>query len=213
MNPEPPNDEGRSLPPLRKRPALAPTTLVLLGVIALLLFLLFLPARKSGRELGRVTHAAAQANSIADLLEKRPEIPERSFSTATPASPPGGVTIPPPGGVDAFGLPASGAFETGSAQSGDHPLSLSSLASYLPIWGYLEGREVIVGGHVYHPGEQLVIRTPSGLCRARVAQIDRHCLVLRDEEENEVRIPWPRSGSGSGTPANEVFVDPSSNGR
>ncbi|QSR84998.1 hypothetical protein [Methylacidimicrobium sp. B4] len=183
-------------------------TLVLLAFIGVLLLLLFLPSRRSGREIGRVTHAAAQAEPASVLPGERAAVP-RSHPLDPAPKPVNQVPLPPPGGVDAFGLPASGAFETGSARSGDHALSLASLAPYLPIWGYLEGQEVIVGGRVYHPGDQLVIRTPSGLCKAQVAQIDRHCLVLRDEERTEVRVPWPRANSGSGMPPNEVFVDPS----
>ena len=202
MNQEAPQNETRPDSLSTKRTTLPPTTLVLLGLVGLLLFLLFLPDRRSGRDFGRVTHAAAQSHSAVSLPGERPE------PVVPPAMAAGSVPLPPPGGVDAFGLPASGAFETGSARSGDHPLSLSSLASYLPIWGYLEGQEVIVGGRVYRPGEQLVIRTPSVLSKARIAQVDRHCLVLRDEEGTEVRVPWPRPRSGSGMPANEVFVDP-----
>ncbi|MGD9897278.1 MAG: hypothetical protein AB7T14_09435 [Candidatus Methylacidiphilaceae bacterium] len=210
MNPGNQEKEGKRDLPSAKRAAISPTTLVLLGIIGLLSFLLILPSRKRGFETGRVTHAAAETDAGSNLPAERPENVLRSVAGAVTSKPTRSLPIPPPGGVDAFGLPANGAFETGSARSGDHPLSLSSLAPYLPIWGYLEGQEVIVGGRVYRAGEPLVIRTPAGLCKARVAQIDRHCLVLRDEEGTEVRIPWPGPSSGSGTPANEVFVDPSS---
>ncbi|MDD4931889.1 MAG: hypothetical protein PHO89_00250, partial [Methylacidiphilaceae bacterium] len=192
--------------------SLSATTLVLLGLIVLLLFLLFLPNRKPGWEIGRVTHAAAQADASANLAGERSASDLRSVPIPTP-KPTGSMPLAPPGGVDAFGLPANGAFETGSAQSAEPPITLSNLASYLPIWGYLEGHEVIVGGRVYHPGEPLVIRTPSGLCKARIAQIDRHCLVLRDEEGTEVRVPWPRPSGGPGAPVNEIFIDPTSPGR
>lgn len=192
-----------------KKGAFSPTTLILLALVGLLLLLLFLPSRRSGGEIGKVTHAAAQEAPAGSLFGERSASVTRSLPAALSPKPVGNIPLPPPGGVDAFGLPASGAFETGSARSGERPLALSSLASYLPIWGYLEGQEVIVGGRVYHPGEDLVIRTPSGLCKARVARIDRHCLVLRDEEGSEVRVPWPRPSGGAGTPANEIFVDPS----
>jgi hypothetical protein len=215
MNPNGPVKEtkGEQPPPKRGKPCLSPTTLVLSGFIGLLLFLLFFPNRKAGWEIGKVTHAAAQADGEAHLPGARSASAVQSLPAPPSPRLTESVALPPPGGVDAFGLPASGAFETGSAQSGEHPVSLSSLASYLPIWGYFEGQEVIVGGRVYRPGEQLVIRTPSGLCKARVAQIDRHCLVLRDEEGTEVRVPWPRPSGGPGTPANEIFIDPSSSGR
>ncbi|VVM08314.1 hypothetical protein MAMC_02050 [Methylacidimicrobium cyclopophantes] len=184
------------------------TTLLLLSFLSVSLCFLFFPARRKGLELGKVTHAAMGMDGRADL--PRELSPSALPHLSAPSSPKGegSAAIPPPGGVDAFGLPASGAFETGSGRSADHPLSLSNLASYLPIWGYLEGEEVIVGGRVYRPGEQLVIRTPSGLCKARIAQVDRHCLVLQDEEGTEVRVPWPRPSGASGTPSNEIFIDP-----
>ncbi|WP_018292211.1 hypothetical protein [Verrucomicrobium sp. 3C] len=182
-------------------------------MIGVLLFLLFLPNRKPGSEIGKATHAAAQADAPAGLAVERSASVLRRVPPAPSPSLTGRVALPPPNGVDAFGLPANGAFETGSAQSVEHPLSLSSLASYLPIWGYLEGQEVIVGGRVYRPNEQLVIRTPSGLCKARVAQIDHHCLVLRDEEGTEVRVPWPRPSGGPGALGNEIFIDPTPSGQ
>ncbi|CAB4243594.1 protein of unknown function [Methylacidimicrobium sp. AP8] len=190
------------------------TTLLLSAVLGLLLLLLFLPNRRSGGgSMGKITHAAAETVSAGVLPGERSRRIVQDLPAAPVPKPAASLPIPPPGGVDAFGLPADGAFETGSAQSGDRPLSLASLAAYLPIWGYLEGEEVIVGGRVYHPGDQLVIRTPSGLCKARVAQIDRHCLVLRDEEDTEVRVPWPRASGGAASAVNEIFIDPTSSQR
>ena len=210
MDPSPSERQTEDTRSVTKKAMLSPATLLLSAALGLMLFLFFLPGRKSRSDMGKVVHAAAHSDRSGALLGERSTAAERARPNLASQKPAGTLPLPPPGGVDAFGLPATGAFETGSARSSDPPLALSSLAAYLPIWGYLEGQEVIIGGRVYHAGEPLAIRTPSGLCKARIVQVDRHCLVLRDEEGTEVRVPWPRTTEGSGIPSNEIFIDPSS---
>ncbi|WP_143958298.1 hypothetical protein [Methylacidiphilum kamchatkense] len=97
----------------------------------------------------------------------------------------------PANGIDAFGLPVQGTFLTGS--SADNPKdSLADLASSIPIRGFQEGKEVIIGNRVFHPGDVFLLRTLNQLQKIKVLSIESNVLVLQDQAGVEVRIPWPR---------------------
>ncbi|TFE73031.1 hypothetical protein A7K72_07415 [Candidatus Methylacidiphilum fumarolicum] len=97
----------------------------------------------------------------------------------------------PANGVDAFGLPVQGTFLTGS--STDNPKdSLADLASSIPIRGFQEGKEVIIGNRVFHPGDVFLLRTLNQLQKIKVLSIGSNALILQDQAGVEVRIPWPR---------------------
>ncbi|TFE66311.1 hypothetical protein A7Q09_10145 [Methylacidiphilum sp. Yel] len=97
----------------------------------------------------------------------------------------------PANGIDAFGLPVQGTFLTGSSM--DNPKdSLADLASSIPIRGFQEGKEVIIGNRVFHPGDVFLLRTLNQLQKIKVLSIESTALILQDQAGVEVRIPWPR---------------------
>ncbi|QSR88918.1 hypothetical protein IT6_01010 [Methylacidiphilum caldifontis] len=97
----------------------------------------------------------------------------------------------PANGIDAFGLPVQGTFLIGSSFE-DQNSSLSDLASSIPIQGFMEGKEVIIGNRVFHPGDVFLLRTPAQLQKIKVIAIECDALILQDQAGTEIRVPWPR---------------------
>jgi hypothetical protein len=117
----------------------------------------------------------------------------------------------PAGSYDAFGLPVTGPFETASP-GGDPEAKedLADVAKSLPIQGYWEGREVIIAGKLYRPGDNLLIRTPRNVYRVTVSRILPEGLELVQEEGDPIRVLWPplrSAGSPQGSEGITVYFD------
>lgn len=105
------------------------------------------------------------------------------------------------GSYDAFGLPVTGPFET--TAPGVDPESKENLievANMLPIQGFWEGREVIIGGRVYRPGESFLIRTQRNVYRVTITRILPEGLEIAEEEGAPIRILWPPYRVPAGAP-------------